>query len=146
MSLKAAAMFTVHNPCQIRKENNADCLTRCMYCFPQIKVEFSMKFTSRDLSLKRTPSKKQSGVFGVKISIVTKYAMLNFSHNKVMNKLQCLQKVFTPFDLLHYLLCYSLNLKWIQFDFNLCHWPTHKYPIMSKWNYVFLHFYKCIKN
>ncbi|CDQ63178.1 unnamed protein product [Oncorhynchus mykiss] len=37
-----------------------------------IKVEFSMKFTSRDLSLKRTPSKKQSGVFGVKISIVTK--------------------------------------------------------------------------
>lgn len=39
----------------------------------QIKVEFSMKFTSRDLSLKRTPSKKQSGVFGVKISVVTKW-------------------------------------------------------------------------
>lgn len=38
----------------------------------QIKVEFSMKFTSRDMSLKRTPSKKQSGVFGVKISVVTK--------------------------------------------------------------------------
>lgn len=38
----------------------------------QIKVEFSMKFTSRDLSLKRTPSKKQSGVFGVKINVVTK--------------------------------------------------------------------------
>uniref|UniRef100_A0A672L1Y4 Uncharacterized protein n=1 Tax=Sinocyclocheilus grahami TaxID=75366 RepID=A0A672L1Y4_SINGR len=38
----------------------------------KIKVEFSMKFTSRDLSLKRTPSKKQSGVFGVKISVVTK--------------------------------------------------------------------------
>ncbi|XP_063060187.1 active breakpoint cluster region-related protein isoform X1 [Engraulis encrasicolus] len=37
-----------------------------------IKVEFSMKFSSRDLSLKRTPSKKQSGVFGVKISVVTK--------------------------------------------------------------------------
>uniref|UniRef100_A0A8C7K312 ABR activator of RhoGEF and GTPase n=1 Tax=Oncorhynchus kisutch TaxID=8019 RepID=A0A8C7K312_ONCKI len=50
----------------------SNCLTLCMYCFPQIKVEFSMKFTSRDLSLKRTPSKKQSGVFGVKISIVTK--------------------------------------------------------------------------
>lgn len=32
-----------------------------------------MKFTSRDLSLKRTPSKKQSGVFGVKINVVTKY-------------------------------------------------------------------------
>jgi hypothetical protein len=38
----------------------------------QIKVEFSMKFTSRDMSLKRTPSKKQTGVFGVKISVVTK--------------------------------------------------------------------------
>ncbi|XP_062816796.1 active breakpoint cluster region-related protein isoform X2 [Anolis carolinensis] len=37
-----------------------------------VKVEFSMKFTSRDLSLKRTPSKKQTGVFGVKISVVTK--------------------------------------------------------------------------
>ncbi|KAM4699202.1 active breakpoint cluster region-related protein isoform 4-T4 [Discoglossus pictus] len=37
-----------------------------------IKVEFSMKFSSRDMSLKRTPSKKQSGVFGVKISVVTK--------------------------------------------------------------------------
>ncbi|MBZ3890774.1 Active breakpoint cluster region-related protein [Sciurus carolinensis] len=36
-----------------------------------IKVEFSMKFTSRDMSLKRTPSKKQTGVFGVKISVVT---------------------------------------------------------------------------
>uniref|UniRef100_A0A8C1T780 ABR activator of RhoGEF and GTPase n=1 Tax=Cyprinus carpio TaxID=7962 RepID=A0A8C1T780_CYPCA len=35
-------------------------------------MEFSMKFTTRDLSLKRTPSKKQSGVFGVKISVVTK--------------------------------------------------------------------------
>ncbi|KAM7374729.1 hypothetical protein PAMP_007370 [Pampus punctatissimus] len=37
-----------------------------------IKVEFAMKFTSRDLSLKRTPSKKQTGVFGVKINVVTK--------------------------------------------------------------------------
>ncbi|XP_068126405.1 active breakpoint cluster region-related protein isoform X4 [Hyperolius riggenbachi] len=37
-----------------------------------IKVEFSMKFSSRDMSLKRTPSKKQTGVFGVKISVVTK--------------------------------------------------------------------------
>ncbi|XP_013924578.1 PREDICTED: active breakpoint cluster region-related protein, partial [Thamnophis sirtalis] len=37
-----------------------------------VKVEFSMKFTSRDMSLKRTPSKKQTGVFGVKISVVTK--------------------------------------------------------------------------
>lgn len=42
----------------------------------QIKVEFSMKFTSRDLSLKRTPSKKQSGVFGVKINVVTKCVWL----------------------------------------------------------------------
>ncbi|KAG9348511.1 hypothetical protein JZ751_002247 [Albula glossodonta] len=38
----------------------------------KIKVEFSMKFTGRDLTLKRTPSKKQSGVFGVKIGVVTK--------------------------------------------------------------------------
>ncbi|XP_041053268.1 active breakpoint cluster region-related protein isoform X2 [Carcharodon carcharias] len=37
-----------------------------------IEVELSMKFTTRDLSLKRTPSKKQSGVFGVKINVVTK--------------------------------------------------------------------------
>uniref|UniRef100_UPI00398E3DDE active breakpoint cluster region-related protein-like n=1 Tax=Pristiophorus japonicus TaxID=55135 RepID=UPI00398E3DDE len=37
-----------------------------------IAVELAMKFTSRDLSLKRTPSKKQSGVFGVKINVVTK--------------------------------------------------------------------------
>lgn len=50
------------------------CLTWCSCAVsPQIKVEFSMKFTSRDLSLKRTPSKKQSGVFGVKISVVTKW-------------------------------------------------------------------------
>lgn len=41
----------------------------------QIKVEFSMKFTSRDMSLKRTPSKKQTGVFGVKISVVTKWVL-----------------------------------------------------------------------
>ncbi len=44
-----------------------------LFVLNQIKVEFSMKFTSRDLSLKRTPSKKQSGVFGVKINVVTKY-------------------------------------------------------------------------
>uniref|UniRef100_A0A8C2WVG5 ABR activator of RhoGEF and GTPase n=1 Tax=Cyclopterus lumpus TaxID=8103 RepID=A0A8C2WVG5_CYCLU len=44
----------------------------CLFVPRQIKVEFSMKFTSRDLSLKRTPSKKQSGVFGVKINVVTK--------------------------------------------------------------------------
>lgn len=43
-----------------------------LFVHHQIKVEFSMKFTSRDLSLKRTPSKKQSGVFGVKINVVTK--------------------------------------------------------------------------
>lgn len=37
-----------------------------------VEVDMSVKFTSRDLSLKRTPSRKQTGVFGVKISIVTK--------------------------------------------------------------------------
>ncbi|KAL6114708.1 bcr [Pungitius sinensis] len=37
-----------------------------------IEVKLSMKFTSREFSLKRTPSRKQSGVFGVKINVVTK--------------------------------------------------------------------------
>uniref|UniRef100_A0A7N6BBX2 Uncharacterized protein n=1 Tax=Anabas testudineus TaxID=64144 RepID=A0A7N6BBX2_ANATE len=37
-----------------------------------IEVKLSMKFTSREFSLKRMPSRKQSGVFGVKINIVTK--------------------------------------------------------------------------
>lgn len=38
----------------------------------QISVKLSMKFTSREFSLKRMPSRKQSGVFGVKIHVVTK--------------------------------------------------------------------------
>lgn len=38
----------------------------------QISVKLSMKFTSREFSLKRMPSRKQSGVFGVKINVVTK--------------------------------------------------------------------------
>lgn len=38
----------------------------------QISVKLSMRFTSRELSLKRMPSRKQSGVFGVKINMVTK--------------------------------------------------------------------------
>ncbi|RVE65648.1 hypothetical protein OJAV_G00118680 [Oryzias javanicus] len=37
-----------------------------------IEVKLSMKFTSREFSLKRTPSRKPMGVFGVKISSVTK--------------------------------------------------------------------------
>ncbi|XP_056149947.1 PH_BCR_vertebrate and RhoGAP_Bcr domain-containing protein [Lampris incognitus] len=37
-----------------------------------VEVKLSMKFTSREFSLKRMPSRKQSGVFGVKISVVTK--------------------------------------------------------------------------
>uniref|UniRef100_A0A8D0CKN4 BCR activator of RhoGEF and GTPase n=1 Tax=Scleropages formosus TaxID=113540 RepID=A0A8D0CKN4_SCLFO len=37
-----------------------------------IEVKLSMKFTSREFSLKRMPSEKQTGVFGVKISAVTK--------------------------------------------------------------------------
>uniref|UniRef100_A0A8D3D150 Breakpoint cluster region protein-like n=1 Tax=Scophthalmus maximus TaxID=52904 RepID=A0A8D3D150_SCOMX len=37
-----------------------------------IEVKLSMKFASREFSLKRMPSRKQSGVFGVKISVVTK--------------------------------------------------------------------------
>uniref|UniRef100_A0A8C6DZH3 BCR activator of RhoGEF and GTPase n=1 Tax=Moschus moschiferus TaxID=68415 RepID=A0A8C6DZH3_MOSMO len=37
-----------------------------------IEVKLSIKFTSREFSLKRMPSRKQTGVFGVKIAIVTK--------------------------------------------------------------------------
>uniref|UniRef100_A0A8C7XFT8 BCR activator of RhoGEF and GTPase n=1 Tax=Oryzias sinensis TaxID=183150 RepID=A0A8C7XFT8_9TELE len=37
-----------------------------------IEVKLSMKFTSREFSLKRTPTRKPMGVFGVKISSVTK--------------------------------------------------------------------------
>ncbi|KAM3867843.1 breakpoint cluster region protein [Diretmus argenteus] len=37
-----------------------------------IEVKLSVKFTSREFSLKRMPSRKQSGVFGVKIHVVTK--------------------------------------------------------------------------
>uniref|UniRef100_A0A1A8RC59 Breakpoint cluster region n=2 Tax=Nothobranchius rachovii TaxID=451742 RepID=A0A1A8RC59_9TELE len=37
-----------------------------------IEVKLSVKFTSREFSLKRMPSRKQSGVFGVKINTVTK--------------------------------------------------------------------------
>lgn len=39
---------------------------------PQIEVKLSVKFTSREFSLKRMPSRKQTGVFGVKIAVVTK--------------------------------------------------------------------------
>ncbi|PIO33331.1 hypothetical protein AB205_0126400, partial [Aquarana catesbeiana] len=37
-----------------------------------IEVKLSLKFTSREFSLKRLPSRKQTGVFGVKIGVVTK--------------------------------------------------------------------------
>lgn len=37
-----------------------------------IEVKLSMRFTGREFSLKRMPSRKQSGVFGVKINVVTK--------------------------------------------------------------------------
>ncbi|KAM6166422.1 breakpoint cluster region protein [Erethizon dorsatum] len=37
-----------------------------------IEVRLSVKFTSREFSLKRMPSRKQTGVFGVKIAVVTK--------------------------------------------------------------------------
>lgn len=39
----------------------------------QVEVKLSMRFTSREFSLKRMPSRKQSGVFGVKIHVVTKW-------------------------------------------------------------------------
>ncbi|XP_013925489.1 PREDICTED: breakpoint cluster region protein [Thamnophis sirtalis] len=37
-----------------------------------VEVKLSVKFTSREFSLKRMPSRKQTGVFGVKIGVVTK--------------------------------------------------------------------------
>ncbi|XP_032803339.1 active breakpoint cluster region-related protein isoform X1 [Petromyzon marinus] len=37
-----------------------------------IEVKLSVKFTSREFSLKRMPSRKQTGVYGVKIAMVTK--------------------------------------------------------------------------
>ncbi|XP_077016290.1 breakpoint cluster region protein isoform X2 [Tamandua tetradactyla] len=37
-----------------------------------IEVKLSVKFSSREFSLKRVPSRKQTGVFGVKIAVVTK--------------------------------------------------------------------------
>ncbi|XP_033088625.1 breakpoint cluster region protein isoform X2 [Trachypithecus francoisi] len=37
-----------------------------------IEVKLSVKFNSREFSLKRMPSRKQTGVFGVKIAVVTK--------------------------------------------------------------------------
>ena len=52
------------------------------------------------------------------------------------SQLQCLQKVFTSLDFLHILLCYSLNLTFIQFRCVLSLAYT-QYPIMSKWNYAF---------
>uniref|UniRef100_A0A8C6V003 Si:dkey-91m11.5 n=1 Tax=Neogobius melanostomus TaxID=47308 RepID=A0A8C6V003_9GOBI len=52
------------------------CLQKRLVCpvlkLFQIEVKLSMKFTSREFSLKRMPSRKQSGVFGVKINVVTK--------------------------------------------------------------------------
>uniref|UniRef100_A0A6Q2YUS3 Uncharacterized protein n=1 Tax=Esox lucius TaxID=8010 RepID=A0A6Q2YUS3_ESOLU len=45
---------------------------RTVITMNEIEVKLSMKFTSREFSLKRMPSRKQSGVFGVKISLVTK--------------------------------------------------------------------------
>lgn len=44
----------------------------CPYFLLQIEVKLSVKFTSREFSLKRMPSRKQTGVFGVKIAVVTK--------------------------------------------------------------------------
>nr|XP_054399590.1 breakpoint cluster region protein-like [Pongo abelii] len=43
-----------------------------MSLFLCIEVKLSVKFNSREFSLKRMPSRKQTGVFGVKIAVVTK--------------------------------------------------------------------------
>ncbi|XP_029427879.1 breakpoint cluster region protein [Rhinatrema bivittatum] len=45
---------------------------RTMISMNGAEVKLSVKFTSREFSLKRLPSRKQTGVFGVKITFVTK--------------------------------------------------------------------------
>uniref|UniRef100_A0A665WR82 Breakpoint cluster region protein-like n=1 Tax=Echeneis naucrates TaxID=173247 RepID=A0A665WR82_ECHNA len=45
---------------------------RTAFTMNGVEVKLSMKYASREFSLKRTPSRKQSGVFGVKINVVTK--------------------------------------------------------------------------
>ncbi|XP_036594517.1 breakpoint cluster region protein isoform X2 [Trichosurus vulpecula] len=45
---------------------------RALVTMNGIEVKLSVKFTSREFSLKRMPSRKQTGVFGVKIGVVTK--------------------------------------------------------------------------
>ncbi|XP_057212546.1 PH_BCR_vertebrate and RhoGAP_Bcr domain-containing protein [Triplophysa rosa] len=45
---------------------------RAVISYNGTEVKLSMRFSSREFSLKRMPSRKQSGVFGVKISAVTK--------------------------------------------------------------------------
>uniref|UniRef100_A0A8C6YB85 BCR activator of RhoGEF and GTPase n=1 Tax=Naja naja TaxID=35670 RepID=A0A8C6YB85_NAJNA len=42
------------------------------FSLSKVEVKLSVKFTSREFSLKRMPSRKQTGVFGVKIGVVTK--------------------------------------------------------------------------
>uniref|UniRef100_A0A4W5RNX9 BCR activator of RhoGEF and GTPase n=1 Tax=Hucho hucho TaxID=62062 RepID=A0A4W5RNX9_9TELE len=54
-----------------------------------IEVKLSLKFTSREFSLKRMPSRKPMGVFGIKISTVTKR-----EHSKVPYIVrQCLEEI-----------------------------------------------------
>lgn len=61
-----------------RKQMDSDCvmvwffLTLSSISY-QIEIKLSVKFTSREFSLKRMPSEKPMGVFGVKISTVTKW-------------------------------------------------------------------------
>lgn len=62
-----------------------------------------MKFTSRDLSLKRTPSKKQSGVFGVKINVVTKCV-----YSRCLSPLRVQQPQNTK-DYVTHLCCLEIN-------------------------------------
>ncbi|TRZ02219.1 hypothetical protein DNTS_030443 [Danionella cerebrum] len=54
-----------------------------------IEVKLSMRFSSREFSLKRMPSRKHSGVFGVKIGAVTKR-----EHSKVpLIVRQCVEEI-----------------------------------------------------
>ncbi|XP_056628954.1 PH_BCR_vertebrate and RhoGAP_Bcr domain-containing protein [Triplophysa dalaica] len=62
---------------------------RAVISYNGTEVKLSMRFSSREFSLKRMPSRKQSGVFGVKISAVTKR-----EHSKVpLIVRQCVEEI-----------------------------------------------------
>ena len=67
----------------------------------------------------------------------------NQSASNVMSGKQSLQKVFTPLDFFHILLCHSLNLKCITLRF--CVTGLHTIPHNVKVDYIFFYIYKWMK-